>query len=99
MSLKNDFENPDAILVQNNNEQAEKFWEETHKRIVKACLLVAILKKLSITGIISPSAIITFFKTEYNIKLSPGTVYPIFIKLEKLGDIEKLPKKPLAFLF
>ncbi len=67
--------------------------EKIQKRIIKACLAVAILKKLSSTGIVGPSHIITFFKTKYDINISPGTVYPVFCKMEKDGDIERLLKK------
>jgi hypothetical protein len=67
--------------------------EETKKRLLKACLIVAILKKLTQLGFVSPTIIITFFKEKYNIKLSPGTVYPVFRRMEKDGDIERLPKK------
>ena len=42
---------------------------------------------------INVTSIITYFEEKFNIQISPGTIYPIFKKLEKKGYIKKLPNR------
>lgn len=44
-------------------------------------------------SITSAKDIISTVKKNYDIQISPGTIYPVFLRMEKEGDIERLPKK------
>jgi len=43
--------------------------------------------------VLSPKHLISFFKKEFGVQVSPGTVYPIFKMLEHEGYILRLPNK------
>lgn len=63
------------------------------KRLVKACLAPAIMVQLAERGLLSPRNILLILEKRYSIKLSAGTVYPILEKLEKNGDIKRVPNR------
>jgi hypothetical protein len=70
----------------------KNFIDETRKRMILSCLVPMILNHLNTCGLISPKMLITLIKKRFNVQLSPGTVYPVFNKLEKDGFIKRIPK-------
>jgi hypothetical protein len=54
-------------------------------KILKSLLEVAILKEMNNRAAISVPGMIDFLSKRYLIQISPGTVYPVFEKLEKQG--------------
>ncbi|MDG6223797.1 MAG: helix-turn-helix transcriptional regulator [Candidatus Bathyarchaeota archaeon] len=53
----------------------------------------AILAEMSQRQVACATNIITFFEKNFNIFISPGTIYPVFKKLEKKKYIKKVPHK------
>lgn len=82
-----------TLQVANVNKIDEEFLEETRRRIIKAYLPVIIIMRMSETTITSASDIISTIKKRYNIRISPGTVYPALYKLERNGKIMRLPNR------
>jgi DNA-binding PadR family transcriptional regulator len=74
-------------------EKTEEFWQETRKKIINAYLALIVLATLSQTSITSGTEIISLVKKRYDVQLSPGTVYPVLYRLEKLRNIERLPRR------
>jgi|WetSurMetagenome_2_1015567.scaffolds.fasta_scaffold84389_2 hypothetical protein len=70
--------------------ESNKFYEQLHKKIVVSCLSPLILKRLYDANVITPCAVIAIVKRQFNIELSPGTVYAVFLKLEQEGNIKRL---------
>ena len=66
---------------------------ETQKKIIKAYLPSIILTRLKEATITSATDIISIIKNRYNIRISPGTIYPILYKLERNGRIRRLPNR------
>lgn len=60
------------------------------RRLLKSCLEFAILAEMSQRTIVSVPHIITFFEKNFNIHISPGTIYPVFKKLEKKKHIKRV---------
>jgi DNA-binding PadR family transcriptional regulator len=65
---------------------------KTRKRVLTACLDVAIMVQLS-ERVLSATNIIATFKKRCNIQLSAGTVYPVLYTLERNGNIKRLPNR------
>jgi len=61
------------------------------KRVLTACLDVAIMAQLSERRFLSATNIISVFRKRYNIQLSAGTVYPVLYALERDGKIKRIP--------
>jgi hypothetical protein len=70
-----------------------KFLIDTKKRLVEALLPIIILINIHKRSIMSPPNTMLLIKNHYNIVISPGTIYPIFHKLEKEGHIKKINKR------
>jgi DNA-binding PadR family transcriptional regulator len=66
---------------------------EVRKRVLKACLAVAIMAQLSERNVLSATNIISLFKKRHKIQLSPGTLYPVLYALERDGKIRRLPNR------
>lgn len=82
------------MLHQNSDSlSAQKVILKVRKRVLTACLDVAIMAQLSERRVLSTPNIIEIFKKHYNIQLSAGTVYPVLYKLEKDGNIKRLPNR------
>jgi hypothetical protein len=71
----------------------DQFFYLSWKKIIVSCLAPLIMKKLYEVEIISPSTVISMVRRQFNIGLSPGTVYAVFFKLEREGNIERLVHK------
>jgi DNA-binding PadR family transcriptional regulator len=63
------------------------------KKILKAVLAPAILAQLAKRNVLSATKIIKVLQKSCNIKLSPGTVYPVLDALEKDEKIKRLPRR------
>jgi hypothetical protein len=61
----------------------------SQKRLIVVLLPVIILTQMQKISILSPPNAILLIKKQYGIKVSPGTIYPVFCKLEKDGYISK----------
>jgi DNA-binding PadR family transcriptional regulator len=82
------------VLPQNSDwASAQKVILKVRKRVLTACLDVAIMSQLSERRVLSATNIISIFKKRYNIQLSAGTVYPVLYALEKDGNIRRLPNR------
>ena len=82
------------MLPQNSNwASAQKVILKVRKRVLTACLDVAIMAQLSERRVLSATNIISIFKKRYNIQLSAGTVYPVLYALERDGNIQRLPNR------
>lgn len=68
-----------------------KIINDAKHRIIRAVLKLLIITKMSERTAMSTPNMIHAIKNEFNIQFSPGTVYPIFRKLQKEGYIEELP--------
>jgi DNA-binding PadR family transcriptional regulator len=79
----------EAYVIQSN----DNFLEETRRRIVKAYLPTIIMMRINEATITSVNDIISLIRKSYSIQFSPGTIYPIFYKLEKNGRIKKIPNQ------
>jgi DNA-binding PadR family transcriptional regulator len=51
------------------------------------------MAEMSQRAVITVTSVMSLFETKFNIQISPGTIYPIFKKLEKKGYIKKLPNE------
>ncbi len=71
----------------------EKFLYEIRKKIVMTYLPVIIMARLAEIGIIRATDIILILNEHYGIQMSPGTIYPIFQRIEKKGHIKRLPNR------
>jgi len=60
-------------------------------KLLKACLDIAILTEMAKRSLLSPKDIILFINKTYDVKISPGTLYPLLYRLERKGYIRKLP--------
>lgn len=63
------------------------------KKILIGCLPIIIMNKLNEISVTSPSNVILSLKRDYDIEFSPGTIYPIFKRLDIEGNITRLPNK------
>ena len=70
-----------------------KFVLEEKRKLLKAFSDIAILDELTKGEHLSASDIIVFFHKNYDIRMSPGTLYPILYKLERRGYIKVIPDK------
>ena len=70
-----------------------KFVLEEKRKLLKAFSDIAILDELTKGEPLSASDIIVFFHKNYDIRMSPGTLYPILYKLERRGYIKVIPDK------
>jgi DNA-binding PadR family transcriptional regulator len=70
---------------------------ETKTKLLKACLDKAILAEMTQRDAISASDIIATFKKKYDIRISPGTLYPVLYAMERNGKIRRLPNKRKKF--
>jgi DNA-binding PadR family transcriptional regulator len=75
----------------------QKVLRKVRKRVLKACLDVAILAELSEKKVLSATNIILFFEKRFEIQLSAGTVYPVLYALERDGKIRRLPNRRKTF--
>ena len=66
---------------------------EVRKRLLKACLSVAIPALLMEIHVSSATNIITVIKKRYNIQLSPGTLYPVLHSLVRDEKIKRIPHR------
>jgi len=62
-------------------------------KILKAFLDIAILNEMTRRSAMSAPSIIEFFVKKYVVCVSPGTLYPLFERLEKQGYIARLPNR------
>jgi DNA-binding PadR family transcriptional regulator len=72
---------------------AEKVKRKVRKRVLMACLDVAIMAQLSERRVLSAANIILILEKRSNIQLSAGTVYPALYALERDGNIKRLPNR------
>jgi len=70
---------------------------EEKMRFLKACLDAAIMAEMSRRNAMSAPDIIAFFEKSYNIRISPGTIYPVLYGMEKRGHIRILPYRMKRF--
>jgi len=70
---------------------------EEKAKLLKACLDIAILEEMTKRNAVSAPDIIVFFEKNYDIRLSPGTVYPILCRMERRGYIRVLPNRKKRF--
>lgn len=75
------------------NVNANGFLRDTQKRILNAYLHAIIISRISETSIVTAADIISNIKKRYDIRMSPGTVYPALYKLEGEGNIKRLPNR------
>ncbi|MGD6934833.1 MAG: PadR family transcriptional regulator [Candidatus Bathyarchaeia archaeon] len=61
-------------------------------RILRAVLDVVILKELS-QRVLTVPALIKYMANKYSIFVNPGTLYPVFDRLEKHGYLIHLPNR------
>ena len=66
---------------------------KNRSKIVITYLPLIIMARLSETGLISPVTLISYIEETFQVRLSSGTVYPIFKGLENSGYITKLQNK------
>lgn len=66
------------------------FISEERRKLLKACLDIAILTELTKREALSARDITNLLKINYNTLMSPGTLYPIFYRLERKGLIREL---------
>ena len=83
--------------IAKNAVMSHDFVLEEKARLLKACLDIAILTEMANRSAVSASDIIVLFKKNYGVQISPGTVYPIFYKLERRGFIRLLPDRRKKF--
>jgi DNA-binding PadR family transcriptional regulator len=82
------------VLPQNSDcLNAQEGILKVRKRVLKACLSVAIMAELSKRTALSATNIISILKKRYNIQLSAGTVYSVLYALEKDRNIQRLPNR------
>ena len=70
-----------------------KFVLEEKRKLLKAFSDIAILDELTKGEPLSASDIIVFFHKNYDIRMSPGTLYSILYKLERRGYIKVISDK------
>jgi len=86
-------ETPNVIdTAQESTIESEEL-SRLRKKILKAVLAPAILAQLAKRNVLSATKIIKVLQKSCNIKLSPGTVYPVLDALEKEEKIKKLPRR------
>jgi DNA-binding PadR family transcriptional regulator len=74
-----------------------EFVLEEKAKLLKACLDIAILEEMTKRNAVSAPDIIVFFEKNYDIRLSPGTVYPVLCRMERRGYIRVLPNRKKRF--
>jgi DNA-binding PadR family transcriptional regulator len=52
---------------------------------------------MTIREAVSATDVIILFEKNYDVRLSPGTLYPILYRLERRGYIKELPKRRKKF--
>ena len=85
-------ENSTAGSIFDNN-----FVMEEKRKLLKAFSDIAILEELTKREALSASEIIAFFDKNYDIRMSPGTLYSILYKLERRGYIKVLPDRKTKY--
>ncbi len=70
-----------------------EFLAKTQKAILKAQLPIMVLERINDVGIITGPDILLFIWKKYGVKVSPGTVYSVLVKLENECIIERIPKR------
>lgn len=70
-----------------------RFLLEKKHKLLRSFLDVAIMAEMSQRAAINVTSVMTLFETKFDIQISPGTVYPVFKKLEKKGYVKKLPNE------
>jgi DNA-binding PadR family transcriptional regulator len=70
-----------------------KFVLEEKRKLLKAFSDIAILDELTKRRALNASDIIVFFHKNYDIRMSPGTLYSILYKLERRGSIKVISDK------
>ena len=78
---------------------ADEFVSEEKAKLLKACSDIAILTEMGKRNAVSAGDIIDFFEKNYDIRISPGTLYPILYKLERRGFIRALANRKRGFTF
>lgn len=81
------------MIPKNSDWMSAQEVTQVRKRVLKACLAVAIMAQLSERSVLSATNIIAILQRNFNVKLSAGTVYPILDKLEKDGKIRRVPRR------
>lgn len=69
-----------------------KFCSDNKKKLLKAYLQTVLMAELSRRSAMSALDMIDFFEKKFNVRISPGTIYPILYKLERSKHIRRLPK-------
>ncbi len=73
-----------------NSLEVKDFFIKNHRRIVKSILPILIVLRIEEIGISNPSNIQKLIRIKYHVRISSGTIYPIFYHLESNEIIEKL---------
>ena len=76
---------------------SDEFVLEEKAKLLKACSDIAILTEMTKRNAVSAPDIIDFFRKNYDIRLSPGTIYPILCRMERRGYIRLLPNRRKKF--
>jgi DNA-binding PadR family transcriptional regulator len=79
--------------TENNSVFDNKFVLDEKRKLLKAFSDIAILEELTKGEPLSASDIIVFFHKNYDIRMSPGTLYPILYRLERRGYIKVMADK------
>jgi DNA-binding PadR family transcriptional regulator len=93
MINRNHLNGEQTIFLKNIKKNAyidNKFVLEEKEKLLKACADIAILTEMTERKAMSATDIILFFEKNYEVSLSPGTVYPILYRLEGKGYIRLL---------
>ena len=83
--------------LENNAFLGYGFVLEEKKKLLKACLDVAILAEMAQRNAMSAPDIIAFFDKNYSIRMNPGTLYPILCRMESGGYLRVLPNRKKRF--
>ena len=86
-------ENTHFLSIRKNDAFNQEFVLERKEKLLLAFSDIAILEEITKRNALSVPDIISFFDTKYGIKISPGTIYPIFYRLESRGCIRVLPNR------
>ncbi len=82
----------------NTSEGTSRFIEEEtedfRERILKTFLDLIVLARTSQIGYMKIPWILDILETEYGLILSPGTIYPLFCRLEEKGFLQKMSNRP-----
>ena len=71
----------------------DEFVLEEKVKLLKACLEIMILEEVSQRAAMCPLDVIVFCEKNYDIRLSPGTIYPVLRRMEAKGYIKTLPDR------